>query len=627
MNERRFFSGRERVALYLAADGRCSECGAELEPGWHGDHVNPWSKGGRTDVINGQALCPRCNEKKGARPVVELREWQAEALERFLRRPNDFLCVATPGAGKTRFALAGAERLMQAGTVRQIIVVSPTSHLRKQWADAAHRDFGIQLDRRFTNPAGAVAKDFDGVVVTYQSVASEPLLWRRLSTHIPTLVILDEIHHGGDVLSWGKALAQAFDAAAVRLLLSGTPDRTDGNAVPFVQYDEGGKFAAGYSYDYGEALADRQGVVRQVAFPTFDGDTRWLEAGVIESRMRLSDADEQTRAKALNSALLPDGPWIASVLREANKELSRQRELVSDAGGLVVASGQAQAMRYARTLEQITGEPATVAVSDMPDASDRITEFAIGTSRWIIAVAMVSEGVDIPRLVVGVYATNISTDLFFRQVSGRLVRTRGPEDESCATLFIPSVQPLVSYAAAIERTIPQALREAEERAQREEKQGPTQLELEIVQRTVPLAASDAVHTATILGGDSFSEAELERAQVAGQLAGLPASLTAVQIARLARVLGGGATVGKAVVEIPKRSLGDEKAIVRKELQRRVGYLARLTDRPHSHIGNDLMRATGGGPAKTAELATLRKRQEIVERWIADVQDGFGSYDG
>ncbi len=615
--ERRRFNARERVALYLAADGRCSGCGAELEPGWHADHVDPHSRGGPTDVTNGQALCPKCNEKKGARPVVELREWQAEALEKFLRQPNDFLCVATPGAGKTRFALAGAERLMQAGTVRQIIVVTPTSHLRKQWADAAHRDFGIQLDRRFANPSGAIAKDFDGVVMTYQSIASEPLFWRSRASQAPTLVILDEPHHGADVLSWGKGLTQAFEVATVRLLLSGTPDRTDGHAVPFVQYDDVGKFKASYTYDYGEALADRQGVVRQIAFPTFDGDTRWLEAGVIEAKMRLSDADEQNRAKALSSALLPDGPWIASVLREANKELIRQREVVPDAGGLVVASGQPQAIRYARTLEQITGEPVTVAVSDMPDASDRISEFASGSGRWIVAVAMVSEGVDIPRLVVGVYATNISTDLFFRQVSGRLIRTRGSEDESCATLFIPSVQPLVSYAAAIERTIPKALREAEERAQREEKQGSTQLALDIFQRDVPLAASDAVHTATILAGDSFSEAELQRAQVAGQLAGLPASLTPVQIARLARVLGAGRPVGTAVVEIPQRQLGDEKAAVRRDLQRRVCYLARITDRPYSHISADLMRATGGHPVKTAELETLRKRRELVERWIAE----------
>src|SRR5947209_15262592 len=96
--QRRAFNSRERTALYLAADGRCTECGADLEPGWHGDHIQPYSAGGPTDVANGQALCPTCNLKKGSTVATELREWQAEALEKFLRRNDDFLCVATPGA-------------------------------------------------------------------------------------------------------------------------------------------------------------------------------------------------------------------------------------------------------------------------------------------------------------------------------------------------------------------------------------------------------------------------------------------------------------------------------------------------------------------------------------------------
>lgn len=619
MGERRFFSGRERVALYLAADGRCSRCGGLLQPGWHADHVYPHAVGGPTDVINGQALCPPCNAKKGA-TLTQLREWQAEALEKFLRQPNDFLCVATPGAGKTRFALAAAERLLSGGEVRKTIVVAPTSHMRRQWADAAHRDFGIQLDWKFANPVGAVADDFDGVVVTYQSVAREALLYRRMATRTPTLVILDEVHHGGDELAWGRALVEAFGEARRRLLLSGTPDRSDRSPVPFVRYDEAGKFVADHSYDYGQALADRQGVVRQIAFPAFDGDTRWLEASRVESKMRLSDVDEATRAKALSSALLPDGPWIASVLREADKELTRHRESVPDAGGLVVAGDQFKAARYAKMLRQICGEEVALAISDLPDASQAITDYADGVGRWLVAVKMVSEGIDIPRLVVGVYATNTSTDLFFRQVAGRFVRTRSPDDESCATLFIPSVQPLLSYAADIERTIPKALREAEERARRESKDGgPQQLEIDMV---VPLAASEAVHMATIMAGESYPEAELRRMAEVGLLAGMPPSVTPAQIARLARILGGGQTVATARVEIPERPLGDEKAVIRKDLSRRISYLAREVDRPHSHIHAQLNRMCGD-TVPTAPLASLRRRLVIVEGWINDVNDGLG----
>src|SRR5690606_30104317 len=141
----------------------------ELEPGWHADHVKPWSSGGPTDVINGQALCPACNLRKGNR-TVKLRAWQADALDKFRNSSGDFLAVATPGAGKTTFALTAARHLIDVGEVSRLVVVVPTAHLRAQWATAAAR-LGIQLDHRFVNGAGAMARDFDGVVVTYQSVA------------------------------------------------------------------------------------------------------------------------------------------------------------------------------------------------------------------------------------------------------------------------------------------------------------------------------------------------------------------------------------------------------------------------------------------------------------------------
>src|SRR4051794_4076022 len=105
-HRRRFFTKAEHDALYLAADGRCEECGGLLEPGWHGDHVTPYSDGGRTDVVNGQALCPVCNMKKGTRQAMKLRTWQQEALNTIAPlAKKDYLIEATPGAGKTVFGI------------------------------------------------------------------------------------------------------------------------------------------------------------------------------------------------------------------------------------------------------------------------------------------------------------------------------------------------------------------------------------------------------------------------------------------------------------------------------------------------------------------------------------------
>jgi len=63
----RRFSGGARIALFLAAGGRCAECGAALGPGWHADHLTPVRANGETHPANGRALCPRCNLRKGGR--------------------------------------------------------------------------------------------------------------------------------------------------------------------------------------------------------------------------------------------------------------------------------------------------------------------------------------------------------------------------------------------------------------------------------------------------------------------------------------------------------------------------------------------------------------------------------
>lgn len=613
MTERRRFSSSERAALYLAADGRCTECGRELEPGWHADHVDPYSLGGPTDVTNGQALCPVCNLSKGSK-VSNLRQWQADALDLFLRSDRDFLCVATPGAGKTTFALNGAQKMMTRDEIRRVVVVVPNSHLRGQWAKAAAK-MGIQLNHRFVNGDGALASDYDGAVVTYQGVAAAPSLWRMLASRVPTLVILDEVHHGGDELAWGAALKTAFEPAARRLLLSGTPFRTDGTAIPFVQYDDSRKCVPSYNYDYGMALGDRE-VVRPIEFPVLTGSVRWRDAGTIVST-DLANADDATLVNALNAALNPDGDWITSVLRRADEELSRQRSEVADAGGLVVAADQFKARRYAEILKKITGEAATVAISDEPEASAQIDRFARGASRWIVAVQMVAEGVDIPRLAVGVYASKYRTEMFFRQVVGRFVRIRGGEDETYATLFIPAIPPLLRFAQDIERTVNEALAQDEQKSRQEakERDGQAQLHFDLVE---PLDSSEAIHHSTILSGDAIPDEELRRAEVAMKAAGIAGGISAAQAAKLLRVAGAGRVVGTATVntEPPAPPLADEKASIRRLLNHKVGKLARAKDMKHSHIHAQLNRSTGD-TAKTATVVTLHRRLEILDRWLEE----------
>ena len=173
-----------------------------------------------------------------ARPdlLLSLRSWQKDAYRAYFRSDQrDFLLVATPGAGKTTFALTIAAELIARREITAVTVVTPTEHLKHQWARAAHR-LGIALDPEYTNSQGQASADFAGVAVTYAQVAAHPALHRQRTLSRRTLVVFDEIHHAGDALSWGEAVRVAFEPARRRLALTGTPFRSDTNPIPFVTY-------------------------------------------------------------------------------------------------------------------------------------------------------------------------------------------------------------------------------------------------------------------------------------------------------------------------------------------------------------------------------------------------------
>ena len=155
--------------------------------------------------------------------LISLRGWQRGAFREYFRVPRrDFLLVATPGAGKTAFALTVAAELLARREIAAVTVVTPTEHLKHQWARAAHR-VGIGMDSGYRNAQGRVSADFTAVAVTYAQVAAHPVLHRQRTQNRRTLVIFDEIHHAGDALSWGEAAREAFEPARRRMGLTGTP--------------------------------------------------------------------------------------------------------------------------------------------------------------------------------------------------------------------------------------------------------------------------------------------------------------------------------------------------------------------------------------------------------------------
>lgn len=397
------------------------------------------------------ALTPAWPERAAWGTAPSLRAWQSAAMRQYFEDlPRDFLAVATPGAGKTTFALSVAAELLGRRLVDRVTIVAPTEHLKLQWAEAAARA-GIPIDPTYAAGKGKTSRDYVGIAVTYAGVAVNPLAMRIRTERFKTLVILDEVHHAGDALSWGEGVREAFEPATRRLALTGTPFRSDVNPIPFVTYAPGPdgvpRSVADFTYGYAHALADH--VVRPVLFLAYSGEMQWRTRAGDEIAARLGEPlTKDLTAQALRTALDPGGSWIPSVLAAADKRLSEVRRHVPDAGGLVIATDQDSARAYAKVLKQISGEPATVVLSDEKLASKRISEFTESDRRWMVAVRMVSEGVDVPRLAVGVYATTTSTPLFFAQAVGRFVRARTRGET--ASVFLPSVPSLLGFASELE---------------------------------------------------------------------------------------------------------------------------------------------------------------------------------
>lgn len=377
---------------------------------------------------------------------LRLRPWQRVALARFeAGAARDFLAVATPGAGKTTFALTAARRALVARAVRRVVIVVPTQHLKHQWAHAAER-LDIHLDPEWTVGYGGLPSDVHGIVVTYQQVAGMPLVFRDLCRN--AFVVLDEVHHAGESRSWGDGVRSAFEWAWKRLCLSGTPFRSDQITIPFIRY-HGNVAQPDFEYGYGDALRDGR-VVRPVYFPRINGRMEWTAPdGQIHEATFQDALTRDLASQRLRTALDVSGEWLPVVLAQAHAQLVHLRERDPKAGGLVIAMDQDHARGIAAILSRKLGVTATVATSDDPSATEKIGRFAEGSAPWIVAVRMVSEGVDIPRLRVGVYATNTVTELFFRQAVGRLVRWNAHLRAQAAYMFIPDDARLRSFGGAI----------------------------------------------------------------------------------------------------------------------------------------------------------------------------------
>jgi len=575
-------------------------------------------------------LSPAYPDRAAWGTAQKLRKWQHEALDAYFSQPRrDFLTVATPGAGKTTFALTVAARLLERRIIDRITIVAPTEHLKSQWATAAAKA-GIAIDPAYSPTQGKTSKDFVGVAITYAGVATNPLAFRVRTERFRTLVILDEVHHAGDALSWGEAVREAFDPATRRLALTGTPFRSDINPIPFVTYapDHEGvpRSVADFTYGYAEALADH--VVRPVLFMAYSGQVAWRTRVGDEVAARLGEPlTKDQSAQALRTALDVDGAWVPAVLEAADRRLSEVRRHVPDAGGLVIATDQDAARAYAALLSRISGERATVVLSDEKAASRKIVKFSEGDSRWMVAVRMVSEGVDVPRLAVGVYATTTSTPLFFAQAVGRLVRARRRGET--ASVFVPSVLPLLALAAEMEvqrdHVLQRAVHDeddifaAEEELLARADSGEPEMPEEL-QAFVALSSEASFDRVVFDGGEFGHEGEVAiGSDEEMDFLGIPGLLEPEQVRDLLkhRQSERMKEQKRELRRTPRQPSAHElRAELRKELNTLVAAWHHRSGNPHGVIHSELRRTCGGPPAAVATADELSQRIDTLREWAA-----------
>lgn len=386
-----------------------------------------------------------------------LRDWQfsciKRALEHFTVTPH-FFCQATPGAGKTRMAAELAGRLLEQDKIDLVLCFAPSC----QVVEGFRSTFAAVLGRRLDGQIGAV-----GAAFTYQAMEYRDEGFWQLLDDYRVLVVFDEIHHcaGHDPLlsnAWGQHILRRIqDRAAYTLALSGTPWRSDDRAIAQARYSTPERhLICDYRYGLKEAIAD--GVCRSPRIVLLDNQKVKLteELGTDSTvRMFPSIAKLLGESPITYEELLRHDEVIDQLLDLGCSKLDELRQIKPDAAGLVVATDIEHAQQIAQALGA-RGEGCRIVTNKTPDAQQVINAFRHGACRWIVAVGMISEGTDIPRLQVCCYLSRIRTELHYRQVLGRVLRRTGESDDQ-AWLFMLAELTLQGFAERIADDLPDDL--------------------------------------------------------------------------------------------------------------------------------------------------------------------------
>lgn len=382
-----------------------------------------------------------------------LRSWQNECLEvakkHYINNNKHFLCLATPGAGKTVLAAEIAAYLLKTDQIDFVICFSPSSEV----SNGIKRSFSKRLNCNFDGVIGSV-----GCSYTYQNMRFFNDDYWKLLRNNRVLVVFDEIHHCAgssvdDANIWGQDIAKNIqEQAAFTLALTATPWRSDLLPIALATYkDPNNKILCNYTYSLQQAVND--GVCRNPKIILIDNE-------------EISVTHQNKKTKTYNSLkqllknpsisyqeLIGHDVIIDYILAQGVNKLEEVRQLNPDAAGLIVASSVEHAEQILTILTENFYQSATIVTYKEVQASEKIEHFRFSNTQWIVSVGMVSEGTDIPRLQVCCHLSRVKTELYFRQVLGRILRiSHAPNQE--AWLFTLAEEKLSIFAYRIDQELP-----------------------------------------------------------------------------------------------------------------------------------------------------------------------------
>lgn len=386
--------------------------------------------------------------------MMLLRQWQSEctelALNRYQKGQHHFLCLATPGAGKSVMAAEVASRLFQKDKIDFVLCFSPSSAISK----GLSRTFKARLNCRFDGVIGAL-----GASYTYQCLPFfDESFWTLLRNH-RVLVVFDEIHHCAglniaEANAWGKTIIEHIQShARYTLSLTGTPWRSDKAPISLSSYNTANtKIECDYIYGLSQAVKD--GVCRLPNIVLVDNDQITATSSESEARYFSSISDYLDEPCARYQSIINDDTCMRYLIKSGIATLEAIQQKKSNAAGLVVASSIEHAIRLHAIISGEFKKKAAIVTYKHDDPPSIIDDFRSNDTDWIVSVGMISEGTDIPRLQVCCHLSNVKTELYFRQVLGRILRiNQGLNQE--AWLYTFAEPNLVKYAHRVAEEIPE----------------------------------------------------------------------------------------------------------------------------------------------------------------------------